>query len=90
MPGYRGGSSRLEGALELWGQGSIEVVRHLEDADVAAKLSSLRVLDGNQAGHGLAAARDDNLLPGRYAPQQPREVGLRLVHADLCHLAIVN
>ena len=44
-----------------------------------------RLFNRNKACHGLSRAGDDDLLSRNGLPQQPREMGLRLMNADLMH-----
>src|SRR6185312_69623 len=61
-----------------------------EGAGEAVARGRARALGGNQPGHRLAVARDDDLCAGRHLVEQRREMGLGLEHADFFHRTILT
>ena len=55
--------------------------RHIPRMDV----NELALIYRDQAGNRPSITRDDDLLAGFCALDELRELGLRLVHPDVCH-----
>ena len=77
-------SATFKGAQQFLVKRFIEVVRDNESAFVDSK-NRVPILHGHKTCHGLARAGNDDVLPEDHLPQQPGEMGLRFVDADVPH-----
>ena len=77
-------SATFKGAQQFLVKRFIEVVRDDESAFVDSK-NRAPIFHRHKTRHGLARAGNDDVLSEDHLPQQPGEVGLRFVNADLPH-----
>ena len=63
----------------------IEVVGDFEEAAVATERAYDRSRERHETSYRPARALDHDLFTGRHPAQEPREMSLGLVNADLCH-----
>src|SRR2546429_8571595 len=83
MTGCRAAASCAEGLDHVVRKRCVEIIRHFEQAAVAAKGSLRPALYRNQPRDGLAAAGDGDLLTSGDSAEQGREGCLGLVYTNL-------